>query len=83
MIAVIWRTPRTSREDDGLFDKFKTTPGIVSSYQLATDDEIAVVTIWDSAASRDAYMQSTLQSEVVSAHPAHSRTVYEVMKTYP
>ena len=54
MIAVVWRTPRLSREDDGLFEKFKNTPGIVSSYQLANDDEVVVVTIWESAEKREA-----------------------------
>ncbi len=78
MIGVIWRTPRTD-DSNGLFDKFKTTPGIVASYQLRDDKEVVVVTIWESAAKREAYMKSTLQSEIATANPGSARFVYEVM----
>ena len=80
MIGVIWRTPRNNL-DNNLFDRFKTTPGIVASYQLGNDDEVVVVTIWESAKKRDDYMKSTLQTEIASANPGASRVVYEVMKS--
>lgn len=78
VIGVIWRTPRTD-DSKGLFEKFKTTPGIVASYQLRDDKEVVVVTIWESAAKREAYMKSTLQSEIADANPGSARLVYEVI----
>ena len=77
MIGVIWRTPNTE-DRNNLFDKFKGTPGIVASYQLRNDQELVVVTIWESAAKREAYMKSTLQTEIASANPGSSRVVYEL-----
>jgi hypothetical protein len=81
MIGAVWRTPRKSKEDDGLFDKFKNTPGIVASYQLVDDDEVVVVTIWESAARRDEYMKTALRSEIVGAHPGNSFKVYELLNS--
>ena len=81
MIAVVWRTPRLSREDDGLFEKFKNTPGIVSSYQLGNDDEVVVVSIWESAEKREAYMKTALQAEILKEHPGQTRQVYEVLNS--
>lgn len=78
MIGVIWRTPRQDR-DDKLFERFKSTPGIVATYRLGNDDEVVVLTIWESAKAREAYMASALQTEVSSANPRASRIVYEVL----
>ncbi|MBK8082932.1 MAG: hypothetical protein IPK28_03330 [Devosia sp.] len=80
MIAGIWRTPRANRDDD-LFNRFKSTPGIVATYQLANDEEIVVVTIWESAEKRDTYMKSTLQTEIAAANPAASRGAYELINS--
>lgn len=78
MIGVIWRTERT-HDTQRLFDEFKTTPGIVASYQLRDDREVVVVTIWESAAKREAYMGSALQAEIAAANPRSSRMIYQVI----
>ena len=81
MIGVLMSFPR--QPDTGLFEKFvKETPGVVSAYQLkgeGSDD--ATFTVWESAAAREAYLQSQLRKEVDSALPGLKRTVFEVMKS--
>jgi heme-degrading monooxygenase HmoA len=78
MIGVIWRTSHTD-DHEGLFEKFKTTAGIVATYQLRDENEVVVVTLWENAAKREAYMGSALQSEIAAANPGSSRLVYEVI----
>ena len=81
MIAVLMSFPR--HPDIGLFEKFvKETPGVVSAYQLKGDGpDDATFTVWESAAAREAYMQSQLRKEVDSALPVIKLTMFEVMKS--
>ncbi len=80
MIAVIMTYHRSkAAEEANLFKRFASeTPGVVNAYQLENGDEGATVTIWESQQARDAYMASRLKSEVDSALPGLSRTVYSV-----
>ena len=48
---------------------------------MGNDEEIVVVTIWESAEKREAYMKSALQTEILAANPAASRGVYELLNS--
>lgn len=78
MIAVIWRAPRAEQDND-LYERFTRTPGLVSSYRLANERELVVVSIWESAERRDEYVQSSLQAEIIAASPTATREVFEVL----
>jgi hypothetical protein len=81
LIAVILKYPTTGeREKDELFRRFvKDTPGVLHAYQLESSTGGATVTIWESQAARDAYMASSLRSDVDAALPGLTRDVYEVI----
>jgi hypothetical protein len=79
LIAVILKFPVTGdREKDELFQRFIKTPGVIHAYQLENDAGGATVTVWESQAARDAYMASTLRSDVDTALPGLSREVSTV-----
>jgi hypothetical protein len=79
LIAVIMKFPVTGdREKDELFQRFIKTPGVIHAYQLENDAGGATVTVWESHAARDAYMASTLRSDVDTALPGLSREVFTV-----
>lgn len=79
MIAVIMKIPGNSDPArDELFQRFIKTPGLIHAYQLDNDAGGATVTIWESHAARDAYMASTLRSDVDTALPGLTREVFTV-----
>ena len=67
------------REKDELFQRFIKTPGVIHAYQLENDAGGATVTVWESQAARDAYMTSTLRSDVDTALPGLTREVFTVL----
>jgi len=80
LIAVIMKFPVTGdREKDELFQRFIKTPGVIHAYQLENDAGGATVTVWESQAARDAYMTSTLRSDVDTALPGLTREVFTVL----
>lgn len=81
MIAVIMKYPTTGdREKDELFRRFiRDTPGILHAYQLESPTGGATVTIWESQEARDAYMSTSLRSDVDAALPGLTREVYSVI----
>lgn len=83
MIAVIMKFPVTGdRDKDELFQRFiKQTPGVLHAYQLENDAGGATVTIWESQSARDAYMASTLRSDVDTALPGLTREIFTVRAT--
>lgn len=82
MIAVIMKFPATrDQEKDELFKRFIKTPGVVHAYQLENDAGGATVTVWESQAARDAYMASSLRSDVDTALPGLTREVFNVRST--
>ena len=80
MIAVIMKYPKVEdRDKDELFQRFiKETAGIIHAYQLESPEGGATVTIWESQAARDAYMSSSLRSDVDVALPELTREVYSI-----
>lgn len=83
MIAVIMKYPTTGdRDKDELFRRFvRDTPGVLHAYQLENAEGGATVTVWESQAARDAYMKTTLRSDVDTALPGLTREVYSVVNT--
>ncbi len=82
MIASILTIPRTpDAKGDDLFQRFTKTPGVHHAYQLEPMEggaEVVVVSIWESAEARDAYMKGPLMQEVNQFAEGQSRKVYRV-----
>ncbi len=80
MIASILTIPQSlDTKADDLFRRFvRDADGIVDAYQLETESEIAVVSIWVSEAKRQAYMGSQLAADVAKAYPQGTRRLYSV-----
>ncbi len=81
MIAVIMKYPTTGdRNKDELFQRFvRDTPGVLHAYQLENDGGGATVTIWESQEARDAYMKTSLRTDVDTALPGLTREIYSVL----
>jgi heme-degrading monooxygenase HmoA len=83
MIAPILRIPGTA--DSGgadIFERFKATKGVLQTYRLEASDgdpEVLVVTMWDSAESREAFNSGPMRREVDQTFSNTSRRVYEVL----
>ena len=80
MIATILKIPQgASAQGDAHFARFiKETKGIANAYQLEGDNELVMVTIWESESARDTYMKSALKREVDQSYAGQTRTAYKV-----
>ena len=80
MIATILRLPKADlAKGDAHFARFiKETKGVAHSYQLEADDEIVVVTVWESEGARDSYMKSGLKQDIDRSYPGQKRSIYKV-----
>ena len=83
MLAVILRIEgRRDETADNLFQRFKSTEGVVATYQLEGVDnpnDLVTFTVWKDEASRMKYMnESPLKKEVDRAWSKQTRTVYTV-----
>ena len=80
MIATILKIPQAaSAKGDDHFARFiKDTKGIAHAYQLEGDNELVMVTIWESEGARDTYMKSALKKDVDQSYPSQTRSVYRV-----
>ncbi len=80
MIASILTIPQSlDTKADDLFRRFiQEADGVVEAYQLESESEIAVVSIWVSEAKRQAYMGSQLAADVAKAYPQGTRRVFAV-----
>lgn len=81
MIAVIMKYPLSEDQRKGeLFQRFVSeTPGVVHAYRLEGADGGATITIWESQAARDAYMKSSLRTDVDTALPGLTREIFDVV----
>ena len=83
MIASILRIPGPPG-DGNLFERFKSTKGVVQTYRLESTDgdpEELVVTIWDNEQSRAAFNAGAMRKEVDTKLGARgpSRRVYRIL----
>ena len=85
MLAAIFRV-EGKRDDsaDALFERFKSTEGVVASYQLESQDnpnELLTFTIWKDEAARAKYMAGALKGEIDRRWAKQTRTVYNVINS--